>query len=247
MDGLSVKYQNDRTELETADISRLVLRAIVYCIVPDAAEPFSLEQMIRSASTGEWLITTTQITEKCRDLIAAEELDFDLELMNSRRIGRAIGKLRLTKKSDGKRRGWQIHAQGLEKHLKSHYLLTSPDVSDVIYPFDVNKESAPNHPETSELTADLENYASTTESLNVSIVNNVSNVNNVNNVNPIASCEYCMRFTAPIGTLCPNCDNPITDPLGQIQTDEEQAIIHAEAEAVSHEAREFAAGHGPYR
>lgn len=33
---------------------------------------------------------------------------------------------------------------------------------------------------------------------------------------PVASCGGCMRTTAPIGTICPNCDEPITDPLGEI-------------------------------
>jgi hypothetical protein len=150
MDQLSVKYQNDRAELETADISRLILRAIVYCIAPDVSEPFSIEQIIRSTTTREWLITSAQITEECRHLIEAEELDFDLELINSRRIGRAVGKLRIPKKSNGKNRGWQIHAEGLEKHLKSHALLTSAYVSDVIYHVDVNNESDPDDPKTSQ-------------------------------------------------------------------------------------------------
>jgi hypothetical protein len=73
----------------------------------------------------------------------------------------------------------------------------------------------------------VENFASAALSLNV------STVNNVNNVSPIASCEHCMRFSAPIGTLCPDCNERITDPLDETLTSKERTIIDTEREAVS--------------
>ena len=222
MSSLSVSYQSARPEIEAADLTRLILRAIVFCISPGTPEPFCMGDLT-AAGRREWSITTTEITTKKHQLIETEELDFDIEATNSRRIGRAVGKLRIPKNSNGKNRGWDIQAANLDKHLKSYSLPAndpgvgptpeaSSDVSDVTYLTDVNKKVT--NVQTSCRPGELDCESSDIPGLNVSDVNNVNNVKTVEveiagqtNGRPYGKCTC--RMIAFVGKNCPQCGSMV--------------------------------------
>lgn len=185
MNSLSLSYQRSRPELEAADLTRLILRSIVYCIHAEAVEPFDLNEVMAD-NQREWRVTTAEITAKAHELISNEELDFDKETTTSRQVGTVVGKLRIPKKSNGKKRGWRIQAATIEKHLKSYSLLSreswGTDVSDVIYATDVNNldgwyEKNRHLDDKSAISNDFDESEHYTE--NVSIVNDVNNVKRI--------------------------------------------------------------------
>lgn len=227
MSRLSVSYQGERPELEAADLTRLLLRAMVYCIDPKASEPFDLEEIISATATREWSLTTAEITAQTQEIIKNEDLDFDLETTNSRRVGRAVGKLRIRKESNGKKRGWDIQAANLEKHLKSYSLLKLTPVnnvsdvnnvnnvnasqeiyvSDVSYVTDVNKPTGEDENKPTISGVDSDSFPPVT---NVSTVKEVNNVKSciapvIGNADGRAYilCE-CGQH-AFVGRTCPKC------------------------------------------
>ncbi|HEX8735156.1 MAG TPA: DUF3854 domain-containing protein [Pyrinomonadaceae bacterium] len=153
---LSVEYQSHRAELETGDVTRLVLRSIVQSIVPDLSEPYRIEEIEQQGK--EWIRTTKEITEKAHSLIESEGLDFNVETTNTRKIGRVVGKLRIDKNRDAKARGWRITLTDLKSLLAAYSLLNTAKLNVI----------------------DVTNVTNVTES--DKLTNDVSVVNDVNDV-----------------------------------------------------------------
>ncbi len=132
VEGISVSYQRERRELEKGDMTSLVLRAILECFEPQFGEDIDVHKLregskVKSLRTGE-------ITQAARRLISAEELDFDLEQVAARSVGRILGKLRFRKAKIGassKSRGWEISVDELERLLRS-FSLISPDAPELM-------------------------------------------------------------------------------------------------------------------
>ena len=126
MDALSVAYQSERSELEGADLSRLVLRAVVRCILPDAETEVETEELRQAGR--EWRLTTKAITDAARQIVEGEDLDFDLDRVTSRVVGKALGRLRLETAQVGARsaRGWRVSLTDLERLLSSFSLIRMP-------------------------------------------------------------------------------------------------------------------------
>lgn len=216
MNELSLNYQKSRADLEGADLTRLVLRSVVLCINPAAIEPFELNELIAATSTREWSVTTAKITARAHELITAEELDFDIEGTSARRIGRVLSKLRLRSGSDGKKRGWIITADKLEKYLKAYSLQMhqqqKTDVSDVNYVTDIQNSNG-GHVENPPL--DLPDPTDTLvlghKDINVSNVNKVKNVKpEMDSREPVTKAGRCVPSADIVGTamgksyvLCP--------------------------------------------
>jgi hypothetical protein len=127
MNQLSVVYQTERNDLEGTDMTRLVLRSIVYCILHEAKEPIDVEELYQAGR--EWKLITKEIAEAAKNLIEEEELDFNLEHTNAWIIGKALGRLRFEKTKVGAKatRGWRIPISGLVRLLESFSLLHPSD------------------------------------------------------------------------------------------------------------------------
>lgn len=128
MNRLSLDYQTERHDIETSDLTILVLRAIAALIVGSADEKIDLN-ILRSLG-HVWTLQTKSITERAQRIVEDEELDFDVEFVNSKRIGRILSKLRLPKERQGGtgKRGWQICLSDFE-NLLSSFTLLKRDVS----------------------------------------------------------------------------------------------------------------------
>jgi hypothetical protein len=123
---LSIDYQSARSELESNDLTRLVLRSIVRSIDADIEEPYSIEKIKQKGR--EWCLSTDQITKNAHFLIEKEELDFNVETTNSKRIGKKISALRIRKDDKTKTRGWSLTLSDLKSLLASYSLLELPEL-----------------------------------------------------------------------------------------------------------------------
>ena len=123
---LSIDYQSTRSELESNDLMRLVLRSIVRSIDADIEKPYSIEKIKMKGK--EWTLSTDQITKNAHFLIENEGLDFNIETINSKRIGRKISALRIRKDDKTKTRGWSITLSDLKSFLASYSLLELPEL-----------------------------------------------------------------------------------------------------------------------
>lgn len=130
--GISLRYQHERRELEKGDMTSLVLRAILECIVPQFGEEIDVQQLRASGKIQR--LKTDVITETAKRLVVVEELDFDLEQITVRSVGRMLGKLRFGSTKIGtnsKSRGWEISVHDLEGLLRS-FSLINPDTPELM-------------------------------------------------------------------------------------------------------------------
>jgi hypothetical protein len=133
MKALSQAYQNERPELEISDITSLTIQALCECVAKENQNirPLgTLKDMrdINRVTPHAYTFSTSIITEKVKELAESEEVDLNLEYITSRRIGRVLGKMRLTKsrKPGTRARQWIVTIKILERWMKS-YGLETPD------------------------------------------------------------------------------------------------------------------------
>lgn len=110
MEGLSVSYQEDRSDLEASDPTRLAIVA--------------LQAMCRDAeSDGSAMIfDTTTLTDRINALAVEEEVATDGEpLVNTRRVGRLLERLRFQKaERTARRKRWKTTAAEVEALARSY-------------------------------------------------------------------------------------------------------------------------------
>jgi hypothetical protein len=108
-------------ELEVGDLTALVIRAI-YAICANSA--------ILPETHPEWVLKTSEITAAAKTIVEDDELDFDAEHINSRRVGKVLGKLRIGTAGREAGRGarrWKVTQKDLDTWQRA-YLLTLPSV-----------------------------------------------------------------------------------------------------------------------
>jgi hypothetical protein len=88
MSGLSVAYQQEKPELESSDLTALVIRALCHCAIK------SMSAIDIGSPPQPFVFKTEDITAAAKLVIAEEELDLDPEKVTSRRIGRTLGRMR---------------------------------------------------------------------------------------------------------------------------------------------------------
>jgi hypothetical protein len=105
MESLSMDYQAERPELESSDITALVIKAL--CRYADnAVDAVNIESHTFSIKTAE-------VVSQVKTLIEETDADVDLNYVDSRRIGRVLSKMRLTQDRTSKCKGWKIHGSEL--------------------------------------------------------------------------------------------------------------------------------------
>src|SRR5262249_18444133 len=92
MNKLALDYQKERREFESHDLTRLVVSAI--------SAIFAI-----SAISSDTPLSTTEITNKAAEIAKDEEMDIDLETINTKRVGWVLTRLRLEKegREEGKK------------------------------------------------------------------------------------------------------------------------------------------------
>ncbi len=104
---------------ETSDLTGLVIRAIGALIGQEIKAENGRMSGVKSMSgvRSTYALLTKHITDTAKKIVEDEEMDLDPDYVTSRRIGRTLGKMRITKadQSGGKQRAWAISLGELER------------------------------------------------------------------------------------------------------------------------------------
>jgi hypothetical protein len=108
MEGLSMKYQDERPKVEPGDVTTLLVRALA----EEARRVISDVSAISDIRYESTLIKvkTAELTKTAHDLAEADEVDVNLEGITSRVVGRAMGRLRFksTRENGKGTRMWEF-------------------------------------------------------------------------------------------------------------------------------------------
>jgi Domain of unknown function (DUF3854) len=115
MNTLSLAYQKERTDFESADLTRLAVQALIRCTETSVSSMFSVSSINKVGGTKCWILKTKDITEAAQGLVVENELDLDPERVTSRRLGRVLGRLRLEKNPDTSKRAWLVKETDLPR------------------------------------------------------------------------------------------------------------------------------------
>jgi len=121
MEELACNYHyNEKPNLETGDLTRLIIRALCHCAIS-----------ANSANNGEtlekWVFETKEITQTSGRLASAE--DAGSGDINSHRVGRILGQMRLepSPRPGGKgSRRWEVARADLDRLVKTYGLTLPP-------------------------------------------------------------------------------------------------------------------------
>jgi hypothetical protein len=132
MKRLAVNYQVERHEVETYDLTRLVIRALCQCLGCDVATLGDLCDVPPETSTEvKTFILTAEIEKAAREIAEADELDIDIDwdLDRARRaVGRTMSKLRFGHGNEGgtHRKGWHVGRREVAQFVRSFGLARCP-------------------------------------------------------------------------------------------------------------------------
>jgi hypothetical protein len=135
MEKLSQDYQEERPNLESADLTIIVicaLREIVDLALEARRDTWDTKDTNSEGSS--WAITTAEIREKVLSIIKDSEISIDTDKISTDRVGRVLGRLRFTRPpKDGskKLREWRVYEAEVARHLLSYGLppITAEDHS----------------------------------------------------------------------------------------------------------------------
>ena len=139
---VAVAYQSERPDLETSDLTVLVIRAIC-SLIKDKIQPSStnlnnsndisdmndISDIMKAIPDNDWVFFSSRIAERTKRLANNEDLDFMDGEVSSRRVGRILGQLRLKKQRQAGtgHRQWKISWDDIEQ-LSSAYGLSLASV-----------------------------------------------------------------------------------------------------------------------
>ena len=129
MGSLSLAYQSERPNVETSDLTALVIRAlgmIVGKMAKDEREQAAVSAVsaVAAVKSMRHFIATDTITAAAQTLIEVQELDYDVSHVTTRRIGRSLKKMRLQQVRVGKsgKRGWFVSLEEVIRWAGSYGL-----------------------------------------------------------------------------------------------------------------------------
>lgn len=114
MEALSQGYQSERPELESSDLSILIIKALWSCVTGSVSSISSISS-INLGDQKSVTLATKNITKAVRKIAEDTEADIDVERITSRRVGRTLGKMRLKSDPNTKVRGWIVTADDLQR------------------------------------------------------------------------------------------------------------------------------------
>jgi hypothetical protein len=113
MEKLSRSYQNERPDIESGDLTVLIIRALLCLCDRDISD----NRDVSDINMEGWSKTykTSQITDVTVEIAKATEADIDTDSITSRRVGRFLGKMRLEKDREAGKgtRQWSITGKDL--------------------------------------------------------------------------------------------------------------------------------------
>jgi len=164
LETLSMNYQNERANLESPDLTALVIRAI--CSICDTCDAND----VSDTSLDGWKIYKTKvITEKIIEIVKDEDLDIDSERITSNLVGVTLRNMRLKKAREGGTgaRRWAISPKDLD-HWKMRYGISDPSIqasqtsqTSQVSQIPLELQTPPAEIEISELLHDLQEWGST--------------------------------------------------------------------------------------
>jgi hypothetical protein len=89
MQELAKNYQQERPEMESGDLTALVIRALCHCAVS------AISAVANGTPPKTWILKTADITAAAKVVAADSELDIDPDRVTSRRVGRVLSRMRL--------------------------------------------------------------------------------------------------------------------------------------------------------
>jgi hypothetical protein len=133
MAALAQAYQDERPDLEPADLMALTIRALLRYSVSSVS---SIKK--ESAEDAENCFETATITDIAKQLAQDQELGLQADEITTRRVGRVFGRMRLREKpriGSGGKRQWICTKGDLRRWLLS-YGMSLPEVifADVLPP-----------------------------------------------------------------------------------------------------------------
>lgn len=133
MEKLSVDYQGERGELESGDLTVLVIRALCRSVGSDISDIRDVSDI--KGEDKPWTLKTSQITDTAKEIAEELELDIKLEDITSRRIGRVLGKMRFKKAREGGKgtRLWQVSSDELQGWVCSQGLIVTKQSDPLSY------------------------------------------------------------------------------------------------------------------
>lgn len=120
---LSVAYQTERPNLTVGDLTALVIQSLTACVESALAT---------NPSERSFTFPTKVLTEAAIKLVEDGELDFDVEKISSRRIGRVLGKMRFKNDRTGKSRQWAVSLTDLMRWCNSYGIPVPDNVTNAI-------------------------------------------------------------------------------------------------------------------
>jgi hypothetical protein len=108
MEDLSVKYQDERPNVETGDVTTLLVRALAQVARGVISDSCAISDITYEST--RLTVKTADLTKIVHDLAEADEVDMNLEAITSRVIGRAMGRLRFksTRENGRGTRMWEF-------------------------------------------------------------------------------------------------------------------------------------------
>ena len=120
MEELSIAYQNQRIILEYPDLSLAVIQALVACAINAIKANNAIERK------GYFEVRTPDLVKEIKNIVLEQDLDIDPEKIQSRHVGRVLGRFRFEKMSRpggiGSRM-WKINIQHLVQLSLSYNIL----------------------------------------------------------------------------------------------------------------------------
>ena len=128
---LSVRYQQERQDLESTDVTPLVIRAICRCLDPSCDVLTFCDVLAFSSDTQKQFLKTSQISQAVREIAEEQEDGIDTDHLSDKRIGWILKKLRMDKAREAGtgKRGWHISKSEMQRWINSFGLYTSEKTS----------------------------------------------------------------------------------------------------------------------
>jgi Domain of unknown function (DUF3854) len=125
MEQLSRSYQNEKPELESADITALVIRALCQCAI-NAISAIRAINLETHKFFKEEVFKTADVVAAAKYVIGESELDIDPETVTNRRVGRVLGRMRLRQEPRSGGQGSRLWKVTLNDLLKWTELYSVP-------------------------------------------------------------------------------------------------------------------------
>lgn len=158
LERLSVRYQRERQKINSADLVIVVIRALCRCLNCDVVtlcDPCDVTQ--ESVSDSKTLILTERISTVAKSIVTEDEIDVELNKLESRQIGPLMRKLRFEHCDQGgtHKKGWRVSKRELCKLALAYGLVHrtgdpasnshDSNVTNVTEGHNVTQQEAPIH------------------------------------------------------------------------------------------------------